>query len=72
MPGHRHHPPAGTTTGGGGTTTARPAAATASAGRSLALTGSDNGELAGAGALALLAGALLVRAGRQEEPAPTA
>jgi hypothetical protein len=55
-------------TGGGGTT-ARPAASTATAGRSLALTGSNNGELAGAGALALLAGALLVRSAREDRTA---
>ena len=63
-------PPAGGT--GGTTTAARPAATTAAASRSLALTGSDNGELAGAGALALLAGALMVRAGRKEDTARTA
>ena len=56
----------------GGGTAARPAASTATAGRSLALTGSNNGELAGAGALALLAGALLVRAGRENRTARTA
>lgn len=54
-------------TGGGGMTAARPAAATATAGRSLALTGSSTGELAGAGALALVAGALLVRAIRDDQ-----
>jgi hypothetical protein len=44
-----------------GSTPARPATATSG---SLALTGSDSGTLAGIGALALLAGAALVRAGR--------
>ena len=44
----------------------------APAGRSLALTGSDNGELAGAGALALLAGAALLRAGHKDDAVPTA
>ncbi|HET7718532.1 MAG TPA: hypothetical protein VFK43_01105 [Acidimicrobiales bacterium] len=60
------------TSTGGGATAARPAAATAAAGRSLALTGSSNGELAGAGALAVLAGALLVRAARKDGTARTA
>ena len=51
------------------TVTTRPATAgTATAGR-LALTGSSNGPLAAAGALALLAGALLVRASRGERVA---
>ena len=61
-------------TGGSGTggTTARPASSTATAGRSLALTGSDNGELAAAGALALVAGALLVRAAREDHTTRTA
>ncbi|MGI8806526.1 MAG: LPXTG cell wall anchor domain-containing protein [Acidimicrobiales bacterium] len=64
--------PATTGTGTGGATTARPAASTATAGRSLALTGSNNGELAAAGVVALLAGALLVRSGRPQETAPAA
>ena len=61
-------PPSTTATtrpGIGGGTTARPATPTAS--RSLALTGSSTGELTAAGAVALLAGALLVRATRREE-----
>ena len=58
--------------GTGGATTARPAAASASPSRSLALTGFNNGELAGAGALALLAGAMLVRAGRKDDATRTA
>ncbi len=47
-------------TGGGGTTatTARPA--TATAGRSLALTGSSSAELAGLAGVALAAGGVLV------------
>jgi hypothetical protein len=64
--------PVATGGGTGGATTARPAASTATAGRSLALTGSDNGELAGAGALALVAGALLVRAAREDRTSRTA
>lgn len=49
--------------GGGGATTARPAAAaTPTASRTLALTGASTGELAASGALALLVGALLVKA----------
>jgi hypothetical protein len=64
--------PVATGGGTGGATTARPAASTATAGRSLALTGSDNGELAGAAALALVAGALLVRAAREDRTSRTA
>jgi hypothetical protein len=60
-------------TGGGGTTAARPATpSAATAGRTLALTGSSTGPLALTGALVVLAGALLVKAARDGDPARTA